>query len=321
MIPMSSLKKILKIKYLVISICAVLLYLLLKPLYPYVAGCTPVDNPIEIKEAVVKINNLDIYYLTAGDSQKPPLVFLHGTGGTKKISQCRKEQIMTALGKDFYVYLPLHPGASKSQLPTFAWSTTDYAFYIDGFLNELKIEKPVMMGQSFGGRIGLRYAIEYPDKISLLVLSDPAIRLESTSLKYQGVLLYIGKPLLSFIFNTSWIPESIKGNVAQIALSIPEEAIPGGDYSELDAVISSMTNNGSNEIFTEDDIQKITTPTILIWGKHDDQFPIERGRALDRLIFDSALYEYEAGHTAIYQDTEKTISIIIEKFNDTSKDN
>lgn len=311
-------RSFLKFRYIFLGILIVLLYFFLKPLYPYIAGCTRVKNPASIKESSVKIKDLTVYYLTAGDPQNPPLVFLHGTGGSKKMSQCRKEQIITALSRDFYLYLPLHPGASKSELPTFVWNTTDYASYIDGFLNELKIEKPVMMGQSFGGRIGLSYAIEHPNKISLLVLSDPAVRLESSSF-YQDVLLSIGKPFLSFIFNTSLIPKSIKNNVAQVALSIPEEAIPNGDYTKLSVVIDIITNNGSSKIFSKNDLQNIMTPTILIWGKHDDQFSIEIGRALDRLIPNSTLFEYEAGHMAIYDDMEQTQKVILKGFKESGK--
>ena len=294
-------------RYVLLVTILILLYFFLKPLYPYVAGCKPLKKPADIKESSVKIKDLNVYYLTAGDPQNPPLVFLHGTGGSQKMSRCRKEQIMTALSRDFYVYLPLHPGASKSDLPTFPWKTKDYVSYLNELLDQLKIEKPIMMGQSFGGRIGFQYAIEHSEKIRLLVLGDPAIRLEHSSF-YQDFLLSIAKPILSFVFYTSWIPTSLKSNLSQLVLSVPAEAILNKDFSKLRVVIDIIS---MREIFSKEDIGKITVPTILIWGKYDYQFPISRARELDRLIPNSTLYEYEGGHTAMYEDIEQTQKIIL----------
>ena len=308
-------RNVLKYRYVLLTTLFILLYFFLKPLYPYVAGCTPVKNPVVIKESSVKIKDINVYYLTAGDPQKPPLVFLHGTGGSKKMSQCRKEQMMTALSRDFYVYLPLHPGASKSDLPTFPWKTKDYVSYLDDFLDQLKVEKPIMMGQSFGGRIGLQYAIEHSEKIRLLVLGDPAIRLEPSSF-YQDFLLSIGKPVLSFVFNTSWIPTSIKSALSQLALSVPEEAIQNNDFSKLQVVIDIIS---MRDIFSAEDIKKITALTVLIWGKYDKQFPISRGQELDKFIPNSTLYEYEAGHTAMYEDIEQTQKVILNGFKESGK--
>lgn len=297
-------------RYVLLITILILLYFFFQPLYPYVAGCTPLKKPADIYESSVKIKNLNVYYHTAGDAQNPPLVFLHGTGGSKKMSQCRKEQIMTALSRDFYVYLPLHPGASKSDLPTFPWKTKDYVSYLDEFLDQLKIKKPIMMGQSFGGRIGLGYAIEHSEKIRLLVLGDPAIRLEHSSF-YQDFILSIAKPILSFVFHTSWIPTSLKSNLSQLALSLPADSIPYNDFSKLQVIIDIIS---MREIFSKEGIDKITVPTILIWGKYDYQFPISRARELDKLIPNSTLYEYEAGHTAMYEDIEQTQKIILKGF-------
>ena len=173
-----------------------------------------------------------------------------------------------------------------------------------------------MMGQSFGGRIGLQYAIEHSEKIRLLVLGDPAIRLDPKSF-YQDLLLGIGKPALSFIFNTTWIPTFIKSNVSQLALSIPLESVPGNDFSKLQVVIDIIA---MRDVLSREDIGKINVPAILIWGKYDDQFPISRGQELEKLIPNSTLYEYETGHTAIYEDIEQTQRIILDGFNKTKNE-
>lgn len=308
-------RSFLKFRYILPATLLILLYFFLKPLYPYVAGCTRVKNPSDIKESLVKIKGQNVYYLTAGDPQNPPLVFLHGTGGSKKMSLCRKELIMTALSRNFYVYLPLHPGASKSDLPTFPWETKDYASYVDEFLDQLNIKKPIMIGQSFGGRIGLQYAVEHSEKIRLLVLGDPAMRLEPSSF-YQDFLLGIGRPILSFVFNTSWIPTSLKGNLSQLALSVPADAIPNNDFSKLQVVIDIIS---TREVFLKEDLNRITVPVIFIWGKYDNQFPISIGQKLDGLIPDSILYEFDAGHTAIYEDMEQTQKVILNGFKKSSE--
>ncbi len=43
-------------------------------------------------------------------------------------------------------------------------------------IDELKIEKPVIMGHSMGGKVAMQYAFQYPDRLSKLIVVDIAPR-------------------------------------------------------------------------------------------------------------------------------------------------
>lgn len=247
--------------------------------------------------------------MTAGDPQKPPLVLLHGTGGTKNVSQCRRDKLITTLSSDFHVYYPLHPGFSKSELPPKPWTTNDYASYISSFIGSLNIENPVVVGQSFGGRIALDYAVRNQNKIRLLVLGDAAVRLD-TPLKYQTALVDIGTPVMNFVFTNKWVPRIIKSTLSQVILGIPDEAI--NDYADLEVMVETIEKY-KETIFEADTLKQVIIPTVIIWGNKDHQFPLMLAQRLAELLPQSELFVFDSGHTAMYDDALKTREIILNR--------
>jgi proline iminopeptidase len=60
------------------------------------------------------------------------------------------------------------------------WKLNQWADDIRSFCEILDIQKPIVMGQSFGGCVALAYAIRYPDHPSKLIVSSALVRPIST---------------------------------------------------------------------------------------------------------------------------------------------
>ena len=93
-----------------------------------------------------------------------PVVLLHGWG----CSHETMEPVFKHLAPYFHVYNFDLPGHGSSDEPKEAWSTVEYKEMLKAFFTEERIEKPILIAHSFGGRLSLRLgAEEIPHKMIL----------------------------------------------------------------------------------------------------------------------------------------------------------
>jgi pimeloyl-ACP methyl ester carboxylesterase len=121
------------------------------------------------KEEEIIINGLRINYKIAGEG--PAILVLHGWGGSSD-SWVEVQQILANRG--YQVIVPDFPGFGKSLTPLRPWDLTDYTNWLMDFINYQKLEKFYLLAHSFGGRIAIKFAIRYPEKIKSLILCDSA---------------------------------------------------------------------------------------------------------------------------------------------------
>lgn len=100
-----------------------------------------------------------------------PVLLLHGLGGTK-ISWA---PLLGPLAERHQVLVPDLPGHGESEKPRVEYSPRFYAQVVGGLLDELGIERAVVLGNSMGGRIALELALRSPKRVAALGLLDPAL--------------------------------------------------------------------------------------------------------------------------------------------------
>lgn len=113
------------------------------------------------------IKGLAINYIDYGNKNKTALVFLHGWG--------QNIQMMKGLGDQFLdnrVVIVDLPGFGASEEPKTVWTVDDYVDMLHELLQKLNIDCPIIIGHSFGGKIGLLYATKYKVK-KLVCLASP----------------------------------------------------------------------------------------------------------------------------------------------------
>jgi len=101
------------------------------------------------------------------DSQKPPIVLIHGASVNLRDM---KMALGDALSADRRVILIDRPGRGYSDRPSDGWRLDSQAELIHGVVETLGVEKPIIVGQSLGGAVALSYALQYQDEMSGLVL-------------------------------------------------------------------------------------------------------------------------------------------------------
>jgi pimeloyl-ACP methyl ester carboxylesterase len=117
----------------------------------------------------VEVGNTDIYYVEEGQGQ--PLVFLHG------MSSCGEAWFQQlAHFRDRYRVIAYdsvnHGHSSNSPRDE---EEPDRADELQGFLEALGIERPVLAGNSMGGDTLLRWATRHPDGAAALIPSGMGV--------------------------------------------------------------------------------------------------------------------------------------------------
>ena len=117
-------------------------------------------------------------YETLGDPNTPPLIFLHGFLGS------RQDWLPAArvFFQDHFCILPDLPGHGENEnLPldqplSFHFLAEELKQFIVG----LRIDRPVLVGYSLGGRTALNFACTYPELLRALVLESTSPGLAET---------------------------------------------------------------------------------------------------------------------------------------------
>jgi len=106
-------------------------------------------------------------YGDAGDGL--PLLFLHGWGLGYRAYRGSLQRLAAQGAR---VIAPALPGfGGNPGLPTDELSFAGYACWVKGFLEAIDVDEPVaVVGHSFGGGVGIRFAHDHPDRVRSLVL-------------------------------------------------------------------------------------------------------------------------------------------------------
>ena len=235
---------------------------------------------------IKKIIDIDINYVQYGTGKD--VVLLHGWG--------QNIQMMDPLGKllkNCRITILDLPGFGSSMEPSFAYNISDYASLLHEFLKELKIDNPILIGHSFGGRIAIYYASTYP--VSKLVLfGSPFIKRENDSLKLK---VFKSLKKIKFLNNLAEVMKNHLGSE---------------DYKNASGVMRQILVNTVNTDLSSN-ASKITCPTLLIWGNNDEAVPVSEAKKLESLIDDSALIVLNGTHYC-YLENLNHISCILENF-------
>lgn len=132
----------------------------------------------EKMEKDIEVKGVRIHYDETGPEGGDPIVLMHGWG----CDHTTVRSIAALLEPKFHVYNLDLPGHGKSEEPPTPWGIEDYTQAVEEFCRANHITDPVLIGHSFGGRIGLLMSSRNP--ISRMVLVDAAGIKPRRSLKY-----------------------------------------------------------------------------------------------------------------------------------------
>ena len=236
---------------------------------------------------IKRIKDVDINYIDYGEGENT-IVLLHGWGQNIEMMK----PIGDKLKKDNRIIIVDLPGFGSSSEPNTIWTMYDYTEAIHDLLEELKINNPIMIGHSFGGKISLIYASKY--KVSKLVLFGSPFKQEIKKLSFKTKVLKFLK----------------KVPVINKLEGFAKKHIGSRDYKQASDFMRKILVEHVNLDITED-VKKIKCPTLVVWGTMDQEVPVERAYELEKLIEDAGVVVYEgASHYAYLERLGQTINVL-----------
>lgn len=235
----------------------------------------------------MNINDINVNYVDFGNKKGKAIVLLHGWG--------QNIQMMEMLGKpfekDFRIIIVDFPGFGLSEEPKESMGVDGYTKFIEELLKKLKIEKPILVGHSFGGRVSVKFASR--NEVEKVILLSPALKSHDKKGLKSKVLKTLKKvPVLKGL--EGWAKNHIGSR----------------DYKAASPIMKEVLVKTVNEDLSSD-ATKIKAPVILIYGNYDSEVPEEDMKEYERLIPDCGLILYEGcTHYAYLERINQTISIM-----------
>ena len=136
----------------------------------YVASRIAHDHP-QAKSKFVNVEGSNLHFVIRGAGR--PVVLIHGNPGS-----CQDwARLYGPLAERYQAFAFDRPGHGHSDRPSHNGAVTVeiQARLLCGALDELHVERPILVGHSWGGALALAYALAYPRDVSGLVLLAPAV--------------------------------------------------------------------------------------------------------------------------------------------------
>jgi pimeloyl-ACP methyl ester carboxylesterase len=226
--------------------------------------------------------------------QGPPFIYLHSALG-----ETIWLPFLERWSKQFEVFAPAHPGFAKSEGLDQIDSIEDLAFHYVEMLDALGLNQVNLGGVSLGGWIAVEFATRWPERVRHLWLADaPGLWLDEHP--YFDLFRY-GRDIQRLREAIFHDPKSYQ---AEMILKDPEQVNDEtllSAYQSMTALARLVWERPYNPKLRQR-LQRVTCPTLILWGESDRLIPPVYGHEYHRLIPGSKLHILkECGHLPMFE--------------------
>jgi pimeloyl-ACP methyl ester carboxylesterase len=257
------------------------------------------------------INGTKIFYRQAGNPSAPTLLLLHGFPSSSHMFR----DLIPLLAEQFHLIAPDFPGFGQSDMPErskYQYTFANVADTIGEFTEKIGLKKFAIYIFDYGAPVGLRIALNFPDRISAIVSQNGNAYEEGLSSGWDPIRAYwkdasqanrdalraFLKPEATMFQYTHGVADSNQVSPDGRSLDDFYLARPGADEIQLDLLKDYASNVTLYPQFQEY-FRKHQPPVLAVWGKNDPFFLPAGAEAYKRDIPKATVKFFDTGHFAL----------------------
>jgi pimeloyl-ACP methyl ester carboxylesterase len=208
--------------------------------------------------AMTDVRGGQVHLLRGGDG--PPLLFLHAAGGAGAW-----HPFLDRLAERFEVFAPDHPGFGLSDTIDEVEGVDDLVYHYLELMDRLGLERPAVVGASFGGWVAAELAVHSPHRVGALALLSPV-----------GVRIPGSLPADLFLMTPAELGDALFHDPAAGAAFVPAD--PTVDdilqaYKDMSGLARYGWSPFLNDPKLERRLHRVDSPTLVLWPGDDRIVP------------------------------------------------
>jgi len=256
-------------------------------------------QPNGVEFATIHLSTgLRVHYAEQGDREGEAIIFLHAYVD----SWFSYSRMLPLLSPSYHAFALDQRGHGDSDKPQCCYAEDDYAADVDAFMDALGIEEATLVGDSSGGMIAQRVALDYPHRVSRLVLMG-----SPTTLLNNEAVMEAGEQMRALEDPIS--PEFVRQfHMSTIHHPVPEAFLSTALSETLKVPARVWRGYMEGVVLTVDDtarLGEIEAPTLILWGERDAILGREEQEWRSGAIPDATLKVYpDTGHAVAFERPE-----------------
>jgi pimeloyl-ACP methyl ester carboxylesterase len=232
---------------------------------------------------------VELHVAEAGNADGEPVLFLHGYTD----SWLSWSPVLERLPEGIRAIVPTQRGHGDSERPPCCYRFGDFSTDVVALMDVLGIARATVVGHSMGSFVAQHVAIDYPERVSRLVLVGSGATIRTpVLLEFADVVRTLADPV-----DPAFIREFQAGGAA---MPLPDAFLDGvvAESGKLPARVWRGVADGLLAGDAKDALHRIVAPTLVVWGPHDALFGSSDQDALLRALPNRRLVVYEgSGHS------------------------
>jgi pimeloyl-ACP methyl ester carboxylesterase len=273
----------------------------------------------------VEVDGIPTNYVDVGSGDEEPVVLVHGLGGQwqnwlENIPRLAQERRVLALDLPGFGLTP-EPDADDI-------SISRYGRHVDSFCEELGLGEVAMVGNSMGGFVAAEVAIQFPERVSRLVLVSAAGISSADTL--QAPILTFGRVATALAANSAarhrYLASRPLSRHLALALVARHPRLLKPDLA-YEGFFKGAGKGGFDDALRacldydfRDRLPDVKLPTLIVWGEKDSIIPVRDADEFERLIEDSRkVVMKDTGHIPMAERPEAFNDVLVKFLAETGR--
>ncbi|WP_040800940.1 alpha/beta fold hydrolase [Nocardia higoensis] len=261
---------------------------------------------VAFEQGYLDLGGVRTRYLHAGSTDLPTLVLLHGSGGHAE-AYVRN---LAAHAEHFSTWSIDMLGHGYTGKPGHPLEIVHYVEHLIAFLDAIGAERVCLSGESLGGWVASRAAVDHPDRIERLVLNtaggsqaDPEVMRRIITLSMAAAAEPTWETVQARI---KWLMADKSKGYDDIVAS-RQRIYRQPDFVDAMRDIMALQDPQirARNLLGPEDYGRITAPTLVLWTSDDPTADVTEGRRIASMI-PGARFELMTGcgHWPQYEDAK-----------------